>query len=925
MPANASAKYQLFAERPCDARLPLGELVDAFEFARFAPIQIVRDERPERAVIPNDLVVPELVRFAHRLAPNVSEGQLRGGAPLLSEWNELDPRAEPRPPVTIDVDDLDEFLARPTVKLPGSEEELTPPPAAIRELLARGETTFGGEEMDQPVVIRAPRDHAREDCDQGPITVDLPTFLSRREVTLRNGVRAPVTLTATNVSELTSGGTTRVALAGGRPENGPNGDGRAVYVTLEARDGPVTSTSPSLAATGRAGGLRVLDGVPAGIHTIETPPVALPLLEFVVYLPYRQEWMLRGYSRGELINSIPLTPNEETTIEIETWDRRTRMAQVTTGEEAEATLDVTIMGKEAVEVVGELQQMNNWSQSGGGQVTLPPIEGLTAAGQFSTAAAGSIDQLNRATVDTITEASYSASARLKATRQTTVSEGREWGREMRVTRRLKNSNVCRTVTHDFFEVLASYRVTTLPLPDEMRLAVLVPNLLHANIDRHFLLRHEGVLRDSLLDDKLEGAFDAARTLASHEKYCFYKCGARCECDKPPELPPVRGNGAATPAQLSPAAAEDAVALAEAAVRASDQAVRDAIAAVEDATHRVASVVDSGGTQEQIDEAVREFHRWCFRKFGLEWYNPGFWGACREYARTQYSPEALERFLGRVSGSWLETLIAGTFALGLVLPWLGAQAVVWAFELGLKSGWYMQFLGWSDAGLGAAIDQARRDVGRWRQAVNARIATAFAGSGGSGVSTTGAALPPVVPEVAEIGTPPAFPPEELAAHDVAETALLEHVRANRGHYYAAIWRAMDPVDRLRALGVYGELGSILDIEVLGFVGDRIALPFQTWRVPGLEATLTSIRETVAAAARRTTRTLSVPTAGIDVTSRLGDCDVCEPFVRESREIDLQGRRADVRRSRLENDRYAARLRKQPPLLDDPDARSVPGST
>src|SRR4029453_9783968 len=98
-----------------------------------------------------------------------------------------------------------------------------------------------------------------------------------------------------------------------------------------------------------------------------------------------------------------------------------------------------------------------------------------------------VHQVNRRTLTAIDEAAFRASSRIKATRQTQVTELHELGREFRVTRRLKNTNMCRTVTYDFFQIQASYEVTTKPLPDLMQLAVLAPNPFPPRITQEYLL------------------------------------------------------------------------------------------------------------------------------------------------------------------------------------------------------------------------------------------------------------------------------------------------------------------------------------------------------------------------------------------------------------------------------------------------------
>ena len=92
-------------------------------------------------------------------------------------------------------------------------------------------------------------------------------------------------------------------------------------------------TAPKLAEKGKgrikvtAGG-RGHDGAPSRAAARAAEPDAAPTVaptelgtslselypafQFVLYLPYRQTWELLGYSRGELLNSISLGPQEET-------------------------------------------------------------------------------------------------------------------------------------------------------------------------------------------------------------------------------------------------------------------------------------------------------------------------------------------------------------------------------------------------------------------------------------------------------------------------------------------------------------------------------------------------------------------------------------------------------------------------------------
>jgi hypothetical protein len=924
---TATVGHTVLAAAPCNPTLPAGDLVDAFDFARFAPLRVTRDGVTGSAVLPNDHVVPDAVGFVKgRIPPDRREALWRGGVPLVETWDPVNPRVDPTDLVKVTVGKVADFIADPKVTIDGQARDVTLSPNNVHELLATGAATVVLNN-GLSVHIEAQPDVETLGLPHTPVGISsVEAFLSDPKLDI-DGHTVGVSLSPTNVQELQTVGTTRVELDVGGGVLTPDSGGTAAYVTVTA-GGPVASQRSALTAGGKVHDVQHPGG---STHKIlkqmdDGPGEAkLPTFEFALYLPFRQEWRLLGHARGELLNSIPLTPQEETTVEVFTWDRRTATTMVTTTAEREATIEGTLSQKETVEVLAELTRTNDWRQEGHGGVTLPPVKGVSVSGGFSQQTSENVHQVNRRTLNAIDEAAFRASSRIKATRQTQVTELHELGREFRVTRRLKNANMCRTVTYDFFQIQATYEVTTKPLPELMQLAVLAPNPFPARITQEFLLAHEGTLAGALLDKELKGGFAAARKLAASAAYCSYRCAKRCACDEAAPASAGAGAGAATGTQATEV--KDPVEVAKGRVLAADTAVRDAVAKIAAATHRVASVYDTNGTDEEKKAAIREYHWWLFRKFGLEWFNPGFWGACEQYAADEVSPERLERLLGEVAGSWFETLVRGAFLQTLAAvagPIMAAELI---YHLGWKTAWYAQFTDFEDAGLGAALSQAQNEVRLWRNAVAAEISGATTGAGPTPTGSSdgkGPAVPPVITGIGgSAAAPSAFPPEELAEAEVAVTALLAHITENRSHYDSAIWRAMDPTDRQALVGVFGSLGQFVDADVLGFVGGKVALAFDPSSVDGLAAQLEAMAKQVADKTKPFTRTLTIPTRGVDVRSRLGECDTCEPFLADHRELDLEQTRVrlDIERERLaqartQTERHQARLKQQPPLLDDP---------
>jgi hypothetical protein len=66
----------------------------------------------------------------------------------------------------------------------------------------------------------------------------------------------------------------------------------------------------------------------------------------------------------------------------------------------------------------------------------------------------------------------------------------------------------------------------------------------------------------------------------------------------------------------------------------------------------------------------------------------------------------------------------------------------------------------------------------------------------------------------------------------------------------------------------------------------------------------------------TDTILLPTPGMTTDARLGHCSAGEDFIEESRELDLDLRREQVRQAKAEADRLERRLVVEPPELDDP---------
>jgi hypothetical protein len=920
----------------CDDRLPVARVVDSIAFHRFIPLRIASDGRSRPAVYPADHAVPELVKesaFGGWPPPDLAE--FRGGHPLIPAWEPPSDEATTNPIVNVEVDDLDEFLANPRATVEDERRTLRLSPFNVRALTDSGRTLVRLDD-GPPVVVEVTAGDGRRSRDGDVIVSELADVVGGRGLTLA-GER--VRVSADNIRELRERGATWLRLRDG----GEQHDVRVVMQPMTATVGaePVageaissrpsstaaTVSQPILSSGGLAGALSpgLLDealrpgrmGIEPEIFEWATP---IPSFEFALFLGYRQEWTLVGFARGDLLNTIALAPQEETTIEISSWDRSRAGAEMTEEAGWESSLEAQATGRITRDVANEVTRNEAWKlTSAGVNVNVPQtVEvDLDLAGEFG----NTVNNVSRATVSTINEATAKASAKARGMRQTKVTESREWGFEEKTTRRLRNQNLCSSVSYDVFEVLGAYDVSTRVVPEETRLAILVPNPLGVRFEPATILAFEGVLRAALLDPRQDPGFDAVRWLAARKEYCALLKEPPCRRKEEKRAEPAPAQPSAT-STTEP----DPIEAAEQRVSQAGDRVVGAVRKIRDAGHYVASAYDAGVRGAELEEVILEYRQWLFRIFGLEKFQPGFWGACLRFEAERSSgnrtPEPVEQLLNETASAWAEAA-ARIYIAALLWQISGPIAAIELVgHLGSKTLWYAPYTarGFDDAGLGAILAQARSAVEAWRRARTSPAATTL-GAGQPTASST-----PSVTQSTPEGAPGSepYPEADTAANQIAERALIAHLEHNRSHYLEAIWRAIGPTDRARLLeGAFGHLGQEVEPEVLGFFGDRVALPFRVSGYPQLRDALADAIDDLQDAEVDGARRLVLPTAGVQMKARVDECEACEPFLTSQRTLELQERQAKLEEARavaaqaeLERDRLQARLEADPPQLEDP---------
>ncbi|MEV4864588.1 hypothetical protein [Streptomyces ossamyceticus] len=242
-------------------------------------------------------------------------------------------------------------------------------------------------------------------------------------------------------------------------------------------------------------------------------------LPVAVFLPWRQQWHFKGCSRGNLLSSIALAPDESRTIRVHSWERRAKALEQSTETDTELTQDFTSTTRDTEDVFREMTSSQDFNAEAHGQVdasysaaTVSVDVGLGGSLQQTTG----LEQVCRSTTTYMQETVRRATARVASRRVTRITESQESVRGDEVLRVIRNPNRCHTLTLDYYEQLAHYVVTTKFLPDRVKVVVMVDNPLRATVFDNLTVRtNETALRQALLNAELGDAFAACRLLASY--------------------------------------------------------------------------------------------------------------------------------------------------------------------------------------------------------------------------------------------------------------------------------------------------------------------------------------------------------------------------------------------------------------------------
>jgi hypothetical protein len=218
---------------------------------------------------------------------------------------------------------------------------------------------------------------------------------------------------------------------------------------------------------------------------------------------YEQAWHWLGSALGELADSISLTPGEKLEVQIFTWDRRKLSEDLQTSDLVDRKTESSLTVHASAHVVKRMEEQTQWQLGANVGFSSGVTAGIEAS--YGESTTDSIERRREQRQDQTRKTAQ----QVRSERQLKISTSRETGIEERRKRVLKNDNPTRTVTYNFYQTVAHYRVDLAIV--ETQTAIGLPNRL-PRITPDWVVCHEGILREVLLDPNQEGGFGAARDL-----------------------------------------------------------------------------------------------------------------------------------------------------------------------------------------------------------------------------------------------------------------------------------------------------------------------------------------------------------------------------------------------------------------------------
>ncbi len=883
--ATDEAKVEAVTSFPpgnCDAGLPASDVLHEIIYGEFKQLNRTVDDLPYPIVL-----LPRAAddtKFAHAIskASNLFSAQTsavtaldaHGGVPLNHLFTK-DLRELKRPILAEhSIRNLTPLLnsRRVTLNYAGTTARADLDDHNVADLLAGLSTTVLAKtakgdvalKLVQPAIQRgaAPLQNLYE-------IKSADSFIRDPYVAGTDGTRIRVDLNGSQLRSLSNDGHTTVRLGGHD-------------VTL--RSGGEQTASASYAAsvtTYKNPGLESASTRDTPLAEVDKSIPVVTQLKLAMYVPWRQGWKLRGYSRGELLHALALAPQEEVTIEVSSWDRRKRSFEDSAQSEFEQTTDFTDTEKDSQSVVREVANQSQFGANFGTQVGAKfevVSFGGTAGGDMRTA----VNDSTKTSFDSLREATRHASMKLRLQRQTKIGETTEIGTEEKVTRKVRNANLCHTLLLNYYEVLTHYDIVTEFNRDDACLCVLIPIRSRLGAERftyQTVRYYESVLRRVLLIPSLADGFDAARKLFAQDQLCDAK--RRNEAC----------NAAKNPGSFETSDQE----------RLQKQANRivKAYATLKGVNQFLSATVGPPWWQGFVPYPVltlylldkAQFQRWLYVQRSRELEPSLFTVLDSLTADNEEGLNSLLEALGTVSDLGAispqkmaqdQNILYGVIRRAYLVP----PPVIFtdipgdAYAVG-DGGLYGTLNGMLDL-LSTIAEEAAAKKAKDDMAAN------------------------------QATVQKDWSDKEIAEALESVDALTEHLNDYRNFYRTAIFKLMPWSDEFEdLLRLYSPL---IQRQVLGFVGDSIALPINADLDPRTKELFDQlITRNPTLLSMQSTQQVTLPATGVHLENRLGACSGCEDYIEEirandiaSKKVDVELKRQTLEQQRLETDRFKKRL-------------------
>jgi len=577
-------------------------------------------------------------------------------------------------------------------------------------------------------------------------------------------------------------------------------------------------------------------------------PFKNPHPHFALCATFEQTWEPKGYTRGELINTISLAPGEQLTLEIHSWDKSTIKSEEELATESELRVSESLTERDVRTVV---RNVATNLQVG---ATIP-IYGatVTLGGGVNTSLQNTLNQTRERTVQ--------ASNTLKTTRKLRIEVSREVGREQKQTRVVANTNRCHTLNCHYFEIMSNYLVTT--HLESVRLCLLFP-FTRVKVTPAWVLCHGDVLTQALLDKAFLPGIKAAKTLETHAAFLELKkeeAKAKAEVTGP----------------------EDEL-------KRHVDAILGAYTALKDSLKRVKKVAGS-----KTAKAIKS------------WSGTMAWAAyvastCKVsvlrkllYLALLHANEIALNALNKLSaeasakpGEALRNFLAAVTPRDFQYNVVSATIAKALDAVGVPEKLVDALVGW---GFLKYVDFAADDAGLYNhvKAAAARLEELWE-------------LPPAAePDAVKEG----FSTIEVAEARVDFEQLKCHIDDNWLHYLQAVQLREHPDERFMRLQGYGTVATILDNELRGFLGHKAAYPINDLEAVKPWIDFDEMKKTISIPPGEP-QLVTLPTQGTILEAIIGECDACEDFIQQSRVLDLRTQDAKTRQEESEAARFEKRV-------------------